>query len=89
MVFGDHVRFRMNDRKSDTDVQHLAGPVFLVTAALLYNAVAVRRGRPTISAGVRWIANTKLGAEVAGAAVGLLLFHWFWKEPVGRGVRGE
>lgn len=56
---------------------------------MLYNAVAVRRGRPTISAGVRWIANTKLGAEVAGAAVGLLLFHWFWKEPVGRGVRGE
>lgn len=70
----------MNDHQYSPR-QHIAGPLFLGVVAFIYNMVATKTRRPTISTGVRWIANRKQGAEIAGAAVGLLLFHWFWKQP--------
>lgn len=57
--------------------------MFLGAMALIYNLFAARRKQPTISSGVRWIANREMGAEVAGAVVGMLLFHWFWRTPEG------
>jgi hypothetical protein len=58
-------------------MQHLAGPVFLIGVALCYNAWAISRKKPTISAGIRWVASEGRGPEIVGAATGLLLFHWF------------
>lgn len=72
----------MNDHQSSA-LKHVTGPIFLGVMALLYNTLATRRKHPTISSGVRWIANREMGAEAVGAIVGMLLFHWFWKIPEG------
>jgi hypothetical protein len=48
----------------------------LGTAALVYNVIAYRFRRPTISQGVRWIVERGGGTEVAGAVLGGLLAHW-------------
>lgn len=56
---------------------YLAGPLALAVFASSYNLLAHRLGKPTISAGVRWIAEQKVGTEVAGAITGGLLAHWF------------
>lgn len=62
-------------RQSDA-LRYAAGPLFLALCAVAYNAVALRQRRPTISAGVRWVARQGGGAEVAGAIIGGLLAHW-------------
>ena len=64
-----------SSRRSDA-LRFVAGPVFLGTAALVYNAFAYRTRRPTISEGVRWVANQGGGAELAGAVIGGLVAHW-------------
>jgi hypothetical protein len=64
-----------------SEYRHLAGPLFVALAALAYNALALRVGRPSISAGVRWVARRAYGPEFTGAVVGMLLFHWFAKDP--------
>lgn len=58
-------------------VRHLSGPAALAAFAFTYNVLAYRAGRPTISAGVRWVARQNMGTEVAGAVAGGLLAHWF------------
>ena len=67
----------MDATKRNEMVSHLAGPLTLATFAAAYNVTAHRLGKPTISAGVRWIAKHKVGTEVAGAVAGGLLAHWF------------
>lgn len=57
-------------------LKYVAGPLFLVCAALTYNSVMHRLRRPTISEGVRWVINQKMGAEIAGGIIGGLLAHW-------------
>lgn len=67
----------MNTSHSRSETfRYVAGPIFLGTAALVYNVVAYRFRRPTISQGVRWIVDQGGGAEVAGAVLGGLLAHW-------------
>ena len=61
----------------DSAARHAAGPLFLLSAALLYNSVAARLGRPTISTSVRWLGHHPFGAWIAGGIIGGLLAHWF------------
>lgn len=61
----------------DKAAQYATGPTFVLAVALLYNAVAVRRGRPTISTSIRWLGHHPFGAWVAGGIIGGLLAHWF------------
>ncbi len=56
--------------------RYVSGPLFLALCAAGYNALAFKYRRPTISDGVRWVANQGGGAEVAGAIIGGLLAHW-------------
>ena len=58
-------------------IRHLSGPIALAAFAAAYNVHAYRNGRPTISAGIRWLAVQDMGAEIAGAIAGGLLAHWF------------
>jgi len=57
-------------------MSHLAGPIFLAVTAGIYNAIAFKFNKPTISMGVRWIAKRNIGSEIAGAVLGGLLAHW-------------
>jgi hypothetical protein len=57
-------------------LQFLIGPLFLLCAALVYNGIMRGLGRPSISQGVRWIANQRMGAEIAGGVIGGLVAHW-------------
>lgn len=63
--------------RSRSGVANLTGPALLGLVALIYNTVARRRGQPTISTGVRWVAGRSNGDVVVGAVCGALLFHWF------------
>lgn len=60
-------------------VDYFMGPVSLALFAAVYNTIAVKRNKPTISSGIRWISNHKIGTEFAGAVVGALIAHWFLK----------
>lgn len=65
-----------NPKRATDALRYVAGPLFLALCAAGYNAVAFKQKRPTISEGVRWVANQGGGAEVAGAIIGGLLAHW-------------
>jgi hypothetical protein len=69
----------VDDKKGNSGIDYFAGPVCLALFAASYNAIAVRRKKPTISAGIRWISSHKVGTEFAGAVVGALIAHWFLK----------
>lgn len=57
-------------------LRYIAGPLFLVCAALIYNGIMRRLHRPSISQGVRWVTDQNMGAEIAGGILGGLLAHW-------------
>lgn len=61
--------------------RHMAGPTFVGMAALVYDVWAIQTKRPTVSSGVKWLVKTGRGAELAGAAIGALLFHLFLFPP--------
>jgi hypothetical protein len=63
-------------KNNNQALRYVAGPLFLACCAAGYNLVAFKKGRPTISEGVRWVANRGGGAELAGAIIGGLLAHW-------------
>ena len=64
-------------------LHHLAGPLFLAIAALAYNAIMRSLKRPSISAGVRWLVDQKMGAEIAGGVIGGLIAHWLLNDGKG------
>jgi hypothetical protein len=69
----------VDDKRENSGIDYFAGPICLALFAASYNAIAVRRKKPTISAGIRWISSQKVGTELAGAVVGALIAHWFLK----------
>lgn len=71
----------------DEELRLLAGPMALAVFAAVWNAVMVRRGRPTVSMGVRHLASGRYGAVVAGGVIGGLLAHWFLDNGGGHGPR--
>jgi hypothetical protein len=62
-----------------TLVENLAGASTIAITACLYNALATRQNRATISTGIRWAAKQKYGPEITGAITGMLLAHWYLK----------
>lgn len=67
----------------------LAGPVALALFTLLWNTVMVKKGRPTVSMGVRHMASHRFGSVVAGGVIGGLLAHWFLDDGGGDGTRRQ
>lgn len=65
----------------------LAGPVAVALFATVWNAVMVSLRRPTVSMGVRWLAQRRLGSVLAGGVIGGLLAHWFLDDGGGNGTR--
>lgn len=59
------------------EIALLTGPVALAVFAAAWNTVMVRLRRPTVSMGVRHLAQHRFGSVVAGGIIGGLLAHWF------------
>jgi hypothetical protein len=62
------------------DNAHLSGPLALTLFILLYDVIAIRRNRSTITRDVHHLKKLGYGPEVSGAICGLLIFHLLFRD---------
>lgn len=68
----------MNQRR---EVDIVFGPVSVALFILVYDVIAIRKKRKTISTSIRKLTTqSSFGPEIAGAILGGLAFHLFLKQ---------
>lgn len=67
--------------KQQRDLDIVFGPVSVALFILIYDLVAIRKKRKTISTSIRRLTTqSSFGPEIAGAILGGLAFHLFLKQ---------
>lgn len=67
--------------KKQREIDIVFGPVSVALFILLYDIIAIRKKRKTISTSIRKLTTqSSFGPEIAGAILGSLAFHLFLKE---------
>lgn len=68
----------MNQRR---EIDIVFGPVSVAMFILVYDVIAIRKKRKTISTSIRKLTTqSSFGPEIAGAILGGLAFHLFLKQ---------
>jgi len=68
-------------KKQQRDPDVVFGPVSVALFILIYDLVAIRKKRKTISTSIRRLTTqSSFGPEIAGAVLGGLAFHLFLRQ---------
>lgn len=70
----------MTSGKTSESKEHFIGPISVAAFILLYDVIAIKKGKSTISKNIRKLTSRGFGPEIAGAIVGMLAFHLFLKD---------
>lgn len=62
------------------DDKHLTGPLAVTLFILIYDIVAIKRNRNTITRDVHHLKQLGYGPEISGAIAGLLAFHLLFRD---------
>jgi len=70
----------MNKLLRKLDEKHLTGPLAVTFFILVYDVIAIKRKRNTITRDVHHLKALGYGPEISGAIAGLLAFHLLFRD---------